>query len=402
MVKTMEMFLLGTFVLYLISSIAFVMGISGKNIKAEEAQRRTRKWGKIGIWIAGAGVLCQLIFIIIRVIISGHFPTSNMFEFIAFLCFALVIAYIIIYILYQVIALGAFVMPLAVILLGYAAAFPKDITPLIPALQSYWLYIHVTLAALGQGAFAVGFVAGLMYLLNQIGVKQKGKQPFFLEGILVILVMFIGYSVSSLVFQTMEYQVKFEHMVEGESKQQVYKMPPLIGPNQGKLVDTSQASFWSKPWIKAPSMIEGEKAASKLNSTMWGILSGLLLYGLLRLWLRKPLRMIMHHWVKKIDHELLDEISYRAIAIGFPIFTLGALIFAMIWAHEAWGRFWNWDPKETWALITWLFYSAYLHLRLSRGWLGIKSSWLAVGGFVIIMINLIVINFVIAGLHSYA
>jgi cytochrome c-type biogenesis protein CcsB len=103
-----------------------------------------------------------------------------------------------------------------------------------------------------------------------------------------------------------------------------------------------------------------------------------------------------------IDPDDLDEISYRAIAIGFPVFTLGALIFAMIWAQIAWSRFWGWDPKEVWALITWLFYSAYLHLRLSRGWQGTRSAWLAVVGFIIVLFTLIGVNLVIAGLHSYA
>ena len=98
----------------------------------------------------------------------------------------------------------------------------------------------------------------------------------------------------------------------------------------------------------------------------------------------------------------MDEIGYRSVLIGFPVFTLGALIFAMIWAHEAWGRFWGWDPKEVWALITWLFYAAFLHLRLIS-WLGRrKSAWLAVIGFIIIMFNLIAVNLIIAGLHSYA
>ncbi|HEY8342953.1 MAG TPA: cytochrome c biogenesis protein CcsA, partial [Calditerricola sp.] len=106
--------------------------------------------------------------------------------------------------------------------------------------------------------------------------------------------------------------------------------------------------------------------------------------------------------LRDVEPALLDEISYRAIAIGFPIFTLGGLIFAMIWAHEAWGRFWGWDPKEVWALIVWLFYSAYLHLRLSRGWHGLRSAWLAVIGFIAVMITLVVVNLVIVGLHSYA
>ena len=74
----------------------------------------------------------------------------------------------------------------------------------------------------------------------------------------------------------------------------------------------------------------------------------------------------------------------------------------MIWAQIAWSRFWGWDPKEVWALVTFLFYAAYLHLRLGRGWAGEKSAWLAVIGFVIIMFNLVAVNLIIAGLHSYA
>jgi len=131
-------------------------------------------------------------------------------------------------------------------------------------------------------------------------------------------------------------------------------------------------------------------------------LSGLVLYAVLRLLLRKRLAAAIQPMLADIKPELVDEISYRAISIGYPVFTLGALIFAMIWADQAWGRFWGWDPKEVWALIVWLFYSAYLHLRLSRGWIGAKSAWMSVIGFVMILITLVVVNLVIAGLHSYA
>src|SRR5690606_10280440 len=146
--------------------------------------------------------------------------------------------------------------------------------------------------------------------------------------------------------------------------------------------------------------MNGVNAGRKLNTVVWSIIAGTILYGLLRLVFRKPLGAVIHPVMDGIDPEDLDEISYRAIAIGFPIFTLGALIFAMIWAEIAWGRFWGWDPKEVWALITWLFYSAYLHFRLSRGWQGLKSSWLAVIGFVIVLFTLIGVNLIIAGLHS--
>ncbi|SFJ74967.1 cytochrome c-type biogenesis protein CcsB [Thermoflavimicrobium dichotomicum] len=400
MERLMENLLLCTFFLYLLSSVAFVMGISGK--KGEAPKQRERRWGNIAVGLAIVGVVFQIAFIITRMIVSGHFPTSNMFEFTAFLCFTIVLAFIIIFFIYRTVVLGAFVMPLAVILLAYASVFPRDVQPLIPALQSHWLYIHVTVAALGSGAFAVGFAAGLIYLVNQVGAQKKGKNALFLELTLVVVLMFISFTLSSFVSSSFGYQASFAHMVDNQPTVQEYELPPIVGPHGGKVIQMDSFLGMKKPLFEAPAWMKGQNAASKLNSTLWGIIVGLILYALIRLLVRKRLSEILHPLVKKWNPELLDEISYRSIAIGFPVFTLGALIFAMIWAHEAWGRFWGWDPKEVWALITWLFYSAYLHLRLSRGWHGLKSSWLAVGGFVIIMFNQIVINLVISGLHSYA
>ncbi|MGX9705897.1 cytochrome c biogenesis protein CcsA [Laceyella tengchongensis] len=400
MEQLMENLLLCTFFLYLLSTVAFVMGTNKGSEKGERP--KSRLWGNIGIGMSIVGVVFQLMFIITRVLIGGHWPTSNMFEFTAFLCFTIVIAFIILYFMYRSAVLGAFVMPLAVVLLAYASVFPHEVQPLIPALQSIWLPVHVSTAALGQGAFGVGFVAGLIYLVFQFGREKEGKNARWLEITLVIVLMFVGFSAVNMAFKTMNYEAKFSHIVDGQPAVQEYSLPPLVAPHDSEVISIDRFTGLGQPLMEAPSWMKGKDAASQLNSVLWGVISGAILYGLIRLIAKKPLRGILHPMVSRVNPDLVEEISYRAIAIGFPIFTLGALIFAMIWAHEAWGRFWGWDPKEVWALITWLFYSAYLHLRLSRGWHGVKSAWLAVGGFVIIMINLIVINLVISGLHSYA
>src|SRR5690606_41762209 len=146
--------------------------------------------------------------------------------------------------------------------------------------------------------------------------------------------------------------------------------------------------------------MEGKDAARKLNTMIWSIFSGIVLYLLLRLVLRKRIAAAIQPTLQEIDPDLLDEISYRAIAIGYPIFTLGGLIFAMIWAEEAWGRYWMWDPKETWALIAWLVYSAYLHFRITAGWEGRRSAWIAVIGFGVVLFTLVGVNLLIVGLHS--
>jgi cytochrome c-type biogenesis protein CcsB len=171
-------------------------------------------------------------------------------------------------------------------------------------------------------------------------------------------------------------------------------MPALTGPNEGQLL--TKGKF--EPLAEMPAIIN----AKKLNTVIWSLASGILLYLLLRGILRKRVGAALQPLAKNINLDLVDEIGYRSVLIGFPVFTLGALIFAMIWAQIAWTRFWGWDPKEVWALITFLFYAAYLHLRLSKGWHGEKSAWLAVIGFIIIMFNLVAVNLVIAGLHSYA
>src|SRR5699024_530233 len=400
MEQLMQVSLGAMFFLYLLSAIAFVMAVTGKGSRVGK-EVHTRRWGRRGIILALIGIISNIIFIASRLMIGGHF-TSNMFEFTSFLAFAIAVAFVVIFFIYRAISMGAFAMPLVVILLAYAINFPTEVEPLIPALQSYWLHIHVTTAALGEGALSVGFVAGLVYLIRWVGEDRSTRTAAWLEVVMAVILMFVGFVAASFTFGALDYQVTYKHVVDGQLMAQEYNMPPIAGPFDGELLESQTPFGWTQPFFEVPEWMKGENAASKFNSVLWSIIAGLILYGLLRLLFRKRVYEMLYPVVRKMNLENVDEVSYRAIALGYPIFTLGALVFAMIWAHEAWGRFWGWDPKETWALITWLYYSAYLHFRLSRGWHGLKSAWMAVGGFLIIMINLIVVNFVFAGLHSYA
>lgn len=404
--------LLVAFFLYLFSAIAFIVSITGRKWKKnannnvqEYQQDFGRRLGTVGYVLAILGVVCHVIFIVYRVVKGGHFPTSNMFEFMSFLGFCIALAFLLIYGMYKLRVIGAFAMPLALILIAYASVFPTEIQPLIPALQSYWLYIHVTTAALGQGALAIGAVSGLVSLLRT--VDRKSRSAFWLEMVLLVIVMLLAFIGLFFIFSGLGYHAAYEHIADpGTPEERVevqeYVLPPVVIPADGKTVSEDTFLGMEMGWFEAPEWMKGMNAARKLNTVIWAIVGGLILYGILRLVIRRRLSEAMYGLVKGMDGQLAEEISYRSIAIGYPIFTLGALIFAMIWAHEAWGRFWGWDPKEVWALITWLFYSAYLHLRLSRGWQGEKAAWLAVGGFIIIMINLVVINLVVSGLHAYA
>ena len=384
--------LYSAFVLYLIATFFF-----GATIRQEKSERRKKtKAGTIGITITIIGFIAQLIYLITRWIASGHAPVSNMFEFMTFLGMCMVLGFIILYFYYKLTFLGLFALPISMIVIAYASMFPTDISPLVPSLQSHWLYIHVTTVALGQGILFVSFAAGIMYLIRQIDQTVRNKRNSWLEAIIYTMFLFVGFIVITSAFNLMGYNAIFQDQQGNEVA--AYHLPAIAGPMDGTLVTEDVM----EPWFETPSWMQGADAGRKFNTVIWSFFAGSILYGLVRLVTRKRIGAKMQPWLKNVKPDLLDEIMYRSVTIGFPVFTLGGLIFASIWAQIAWGRFWGWDPKEVWALVTWLFYAAFLHLRLSRGWHGEKSAWLAVAGFGIIMFNLIVVNLVLAGLHSYA
>ena len=383
------------FVLYLIATFFF-----GATIKQEKNDRRKKtKAGTVGITITIIGFIAQLVYLITRWMASGNAPVSNMFEFMTFLGMCMVLAFIIIYFYYKLSSLGLFALPITLVIIAYASMFPTEIPPLVPSLQSHWLYIHVTTVALGQGILFISLVAGLMYLIRQLDQTRRTAKNTWLEIILYTIFLFMGFIVITSIFNGMNYNASFEYTERNAVGLTTdYHLPPIVGPNEGTLLTEGVM----KPWFDVPTWMQGADAGRKFNTLIWSFITGTVLYAIVRLASRKRIGARVQPLLKNVKPDLLDEIMYRSVAIGFPIFTLGGLIFASIWAQEAWGRFWGWDPKEVWALVTWFFYAAFLHLRLSRGWHGERSAWLAVIGFAIIMFNLIVVNLVIAGLHSYA
>lgn len=381
------------FILYLIATLFFGGAIKSK--KRDGEKQETNSWGKIAILLTIIGFISQLGYFITRWIAAGHAPVSNLFEFTTFFGMALVGSFIIIYFMYKTPLLGLFTLPVAILVIAYASMFPREISPLIPALQSDWLHIHVTTAALGEAILAISFAAGLIYLVKFVDQTKSSKRTLWLEIVMYGLIATLGFVLTATTFSSLDYKAEFTwEDKSGKETTVEYNMPAITGPYNWELKTEGAL----EPFIEMPAIIN----AKKLNTFIWSLASGLLLYFLLRLILRKRIAAALQPLVKNINLDLVDEISYRSVLIGFPVFTLGALIFAMIWAQIAWTRFWGWDPKEVWALITWLFYAAFLHLRLSKGWHGEKSAWLAVLGFVIIMFNLVAVNLVIAGLHSYA
>ncbi|MFF6015866.1 c-type cytochrome biogenesis protein CcsB [Lysinibacillus fusiformis] len=372
------------FILLLIAIVPLGLAVKSKG----------KMFGKLGILFTYAAFVLQVVYFVVRWVAVEHAPVSNMYEFMTFFGIMLTGSYLIIHFLYKQLVVGLFTIPVSLIILGYGSVFAKEVSPLVPSLQSHWLTIHVMTVAFSSAILSVSFATGLIFLLRTLDVSKKSIRTYSLEFVLYCLVVVIGFIGISTFFSLTadDLQVQFEN-AQGQSEKAVYSMKPLI-VNKGSVTENGEAVGL----IEITNKIDAKKS----NSIVWAFMMGTVLYVAIRLVTRKSVSAILKPWTSRVQPQLMDEISYRAVVIGFPLFALGGLLFAMIWAQIAWSRYWGWDPKEVWALITFLFYAAFLHFRLSKGWEGEKTAWLAIIGFGIIVFNQVFVNLVIAGLHSYA
>jgi cytochrome c-type biogenesis protein CcsB len=264
----------------------------------------------------------------------GHIPVSNLYE--VFVLFALVTSLFYLYYerRYGTRALGGFVMLIVtssvVFLLWYS--FTREayqIQPLVPALKSWWMKIHVPANFIGYGTFSLAAMVGFAYLVKQHAQTKSWLKlaPLFILGVLLAA-------------------------------------EPMVFRSEGL----------SATWM-----------------LYFGI--GALIVGTILLF-RAPIA------ARLPSFEVLDDIMYRAIAIGFAFFTV-ATILGALWAADAWGAYWQWDPKETWALIVWLNYAAWLHLRLMKGLRGTMAAYWALVGLLITGFAFLGVNMFLSGLHSY-
>jgi cytochrome c-type biogenesis protein CcsB len=389
----------GAFAVYLISALLYIARITLRR----RSSANNEKADKIGDWafrLSAAGVLLQGGAIVLRWAASTQAPMSNMFEYMSFLGWAVMLFFVLISYWYKLPALGAFVAPVGVLVIAYASVFPTDVKPLVPVLQSYWLVLHVTTAALGEGAFAVGFGAAIMYLLRVRKEETSKTEETVLEGFFYLINVIVAFVMLGLLFKFTGYEAYLSNAGAG-AEQVRYTLPPLIGP-VGSVAGEAKLASISLPLLNAPAWMAGANAGRQLNTLVLSLVLGTALYWIVRAFVRVPLRELGSKAVTGMNTKLLDEVSYRGVAVGFPLFTLGGIVFAMIWAQKAWGSYWSWDPKETWALITWLFYSGYLHMRIVRNWEGRAAAWVAAAGFPLVLFTLVGVNLLISGLHSYA
>jgi len=312
---------------------------------------RSQTGTKLGSRIAWAGVFMAVTGTLVRWFEShqiapdiGHIPVSNLYE--VFVLFAwLTTAYWLYYedrfekMGQSLGSLGAFVMLVVSAAVGFLLWYAvvrgaSEIQPLVPALQSWWMKLHVPANFIGYGTFAMSAMVAFAYLIKlRAGETQWWKlAPLWLVGVVLC----------------------FE---------------PIV--------------FRSKP------------GAEQMVGTYWVIYFGvasLIVAGIIAA--RRKIAAQLP------DFEVLDDVMYKAIAVGFAFFTI-ATILGAFWAAEAWGGYWSWDPKETWALIVWLNYAAWLHMRLMKGLRGEFAAWWALGGLLVTSFAFLGVNMFLSGLHSY-
>jgi len=392
---------------------------------------RTKQMANIATSLMAVGLVPQTIAIIIRWITSDHVPLSNMYEYMSLMSWMAVLSLLILIWRYQRPLVGSFISPLVFMLMVTASLLPKDVSQrLVPALQSYWITIHVTLAALGSGTFVVACAVSFIYLMKSHVKPSKGSVanqavylwlacftlfPFVLH---ILLQIFGLHTHSSMIFNL------------GSQPSET------LGPLMISLGMALPLGSILMTILYANSM--KKKDGTNFGSNLFAITALALLLsallagigntgGVFTLTERSPLRIFELFGVimvlltpvfllcyyllyvlggsffqkLEINLDVLDEINYKAITLGYPLYTVGALFAGAIWAEQAWGQFWSWDPKEVGSLIIWLFYSGFLHARYQRQWKGSRAAILAVFGFIMVLLSFFG-NYFFGGQHAYA
>ena len=267
----------------------------------------------------------------------GHIPVSNLYEVFIMFCWMTTLFYLYYEEQYRTRALGAFVMLVVSAAVGFLLWYTlvreaHQIQPLIPALQSWWMKLHVPANFIGYGTFALAAMVAFAYLIKQQAGEQQRHRiaSMWLLGMAVCFV-----------------PLAFRQRAEGAG-----------------------GGYWLGYTIVAAAIV------------------GLIVLGRKRIAQRLP------------SFEVLDDVMYKAIAVGFAFFTI-ATVLGAFWAADAWGGYWSWDPKETWALIVWLNYASWLHMRLIKGLRGTVAAWWALAGLAITTFAFIGVNMFITSLHSY-
>ncbi len=377
--------------------------------------------GKTASIVALSGLVVQTIALFLRWRESyqmdiGRVPLSNLYESLVFFTWSTVLIYLIVEYKYKTRAFGAFVLPVAFLALAFinVAGISKDITPLVPALKSNWLFYHVLISFLGYAAFGVAFAISMIYLL--MDTEDRGPAKNLYAGIAAIVVLSLLGNVMASMGKDMKtvfwmglgalVLAWFIYLVSSgaKHKSQVFLFWSLcvtmtISLLVGMGIDSVSLAY--HPLAEGESFKDHLFESTFLSHSVpmalvsWAVV--LVLFWLI--WSKgMGLKTLLKQYMPALD--ILDDVTYRMIAIGWPLLT-GGIITGAVWANSAWGTYWSWDPKETWSLITWFVYAIYLHARYVRGWKGTQMAVISAVGFLAVIFTYLGVNLVLSGLHSY-
>ncbi|MEB3212223.1 MAG: c-type cytochrome biogenesis protein CcsB [Leptolyngbyaceae bacterium] len=294
-----------------------------------------------------------------RWIEGGYFPLSNLYESLFFVAWGITAVHLLAERMSQSRLVGVVTAPVAMGITAFAALSLPDTMqksePLVPALKSNWLMMHVSVMLISYAALMVGSLMAIAFLVVTRGQAIELK----------------GSSVGTGSFRSGREKLKPIHLPDDEPE----SPHPESSPHPEPVPAFAQASGATAVLTANPveTTVKRHPATAPLQPL-------------------SPQRLTLA--------DTLDNISYRIIGLGFPLLTIG-IIAGAVWANEAWGSYWSWDPKETWALITWLVFAAYLHARITRGWQGRRPAILAASGFLVVWICYLGVNILGKGLHSY-
>ncbi|MGE5751773.1 MAG: c-type cytochrome biogenesis protein CcsB [Nitrospirota bacterium] len=378
--------------------------------------------GKAASGVTYFGLVVQTIALLLRWRESyqmdiGRVPLSNLYESLVFFTWSMVLIYVIVEYKYKTRAFGAFVMPVAFLALAFinVSGVSSEITPLVPALKSNWLFYHVMISFLGYAAFGVAFAISMIYLLMDTEERGPIVNLAYALGAIVVLAA-LGYYMASLGerMKTAFWMgigvlvlIWFIYLVTtgAKNRPQVFLFWSLCVTLAIGLLTAMGIDFFYLITLKhlaagesfKKHMFESTFLSSSVSIALvsWAAVIGL--FGLV--WSQgMKLKNLLKQYMPAQDQ--LDDVTYRMIAIGWPLLT-GGIITGAVWANSAWGTYWGWDPKETWSLITWFIYAIYLHARYVRGWKGTQMAVISAVGFLAVIFTYLGVNLVLSGLHSY-
>jgi cytochrome c-type biogenesis protein CcsB len=290
--------------------------------------------GSTGMAIAN---LCIAALLGARWIEGGYFPLSNLYESLFFIAWGITAMHFVAENMSRSPLVGVVTAPVAMAIAAFATlTLPAEMqssAPLVPALKSNWLMMHVSVMLISYAALMVGALLAIAFLVVTQGQEVELK----------------GSSVGTGAYREVPYRLQ--------------KHGEAVVSSSGELESQGNTAVLTPTTLSAASTLPLSPQRLSLADT-------------------------------------LDNISYRMIGLGFPLLTIG-IIAGAVWANEAWGSYWSWDPKETWALITWLVFAAYLHARITRGWQGRRPALLASAGFLVVWVCYLGVNLLGKGLHSY-